>query len=60
MDNNTSIFYDLNEIAKILGTTKRTLMNYIKSGKIKCVKICGKWKMTKENLERYCRGEEQI
>lgn len=52
-----TVLYDVKETAAILGCTTRTVMNYIKSGKLKFVKIAGKWKITKENLEAYCNGE---
>ena len=54
------VMYDIKEMQTILNTTRQTIMNYIRSGKLHAVKICGKWKVSKENLERYCRGEEQI
>lgn len=52
-----TVLYDVKETAAILGCTTRTVMNYIKDGKLKFVKIAGKWKITKENLEAYCNGE---
>lgn len=64
MENNKSIInqkmYTLKELEQILGTTRVTLLNYVHSGKLKCVKICGKWKLSEENLERYLKGEEQV
>lgn len=49
--------YDLKEVESILKVSNKTLLNYIKSGKIKATKIGGKWTITKENLERYVKGE---
>ena len=64
MDNNniladrqfTVIMYDLKETANILGVTTRTVMSYIYSDKLKAQKIGGKWKVSKENLEKFCNG----
>lgn len=62
MDNLTTgktfdlVMYNVNEMAQILEVSRRTIMNYIKDGKLKCVKVGGKWKITKENLEAFCNG----
>ena len=37
--------YTLTEIEPILGVSHRTLLQYVKDGKIKVVKIGGKWKI---------------
>lgn len=52
----TVVMYDVKETAQILGVTTRTIMNYIKDGKIKAQKVGGKWKISKENLESFCNG----
>ena len=39
--------YSLAEIAPILGVTHRTLLTYIKDGRLKGVKIGGKWKVSR-------------
>lgn len=49
--------YSLQELAKLLEVSERTLHNYIKSGKIKGVKIGGKWKFTEESLKKFINGE---
>lgn len=51
------VLYDLPELSKLLSVSERTLRTYIHTGKLKATKIGGKWKVTKENLEAYCRGE---
>lgn len=62
MDNLTAdktfdiVMYNVKEIAQILEVTPRTVMRYIGDGKLKCVKVGGKWKITKENLEAFCNG----
>ena len=49
--------YDIKQVAALLKVTERTVMNYLKQGKIKAQKIGGKWKFTRENIERFIRGE---
>lgn len=49
--------YTLTELEPILGVTHRTLQSYIASGKLKGVKIGGKWKITEDNLRRFLNGE---
>ncbi len=49
--------YSLAEIAPILGVTHRTLLTYIKDGRLKGVKIGGKWKVSGENLRKFINGE---
>lgn len=49
--------YNLTEIEPILGVTHRTLLTYIKDGRLKSVKIGGKWKVSGENLRKFINGE---
>ena len=51
--------YTLTELEPILGVTHRTLLTYVKSGKLKAVKIGGKYKVSEENLKKFINGEEQ-
>lgn len=51
--------YTLTEVEPILGVSHRTLLDYVKTGKIKAVKIGGKWKVSEENLKAFINGEEQ-
>lgn len=48
--------YSLTEIEPILGVTHRTLLTYIKDGRLKGVKIGGKWKVSGENLRKFING----
>ena len=50
--------YTLSELQPILGVSNRTLHTYIKDGRLKAVKIGGKWKVTEENLKKFVNGEE--
>lgn len=49
--------YTLSELEPILGVTHRTLFNYIKDGKLKAVKIGGRWKVSQSNLDKFINGE---
>lgn len=51
--------YTLTELEPVLGVTHRTLLNYVKDGKLKAVKIGGKYKVSEENLKKFINGEEQ-
>ena len=49
--------YTLTELEPVLGVTHRTLLDYVKKGKLKAVKIGGKWKVSEDNLMRLVNGE---
>lgn len=49
--------YTLTELEPVLGVTHRTLQSYIKDGRLKGVKIGGKWKVSEEVLRKYINGE---
>lgn len=49
--------YTLTELEPVLGVTHRTLLNYVKDGKLKAVKIGGKYKVSEENLKKFINGE---
>lgn len=42
--------FTLTELEEVLGVTHRTLLSYVKDGKLKAVKIGGKWKVSEKNL----------
>ena len=50
--------YTLSELEDILGVTHRTLLEYVKKGKLKARKIGGKWRVTEQNLKLFINGEE--
>lgn len=50
--------YSLTEIEPILGVSHRTLLDYVKKGKLKCVKVGGKWKISEDNLKAFINGEQ--
>lgn len=45
--------YTLLEAQDILKVTRRTLYNYVKSGKLKAVKIGREWRVTQESLKEF-------
>lgn len=49
--------YTLKELEELLSTSYRTLLNYIKEGKLKAVKIGKSWRVTEENLKAFLNGE---
>lgn len=49
--------YNVKQVALLFGITERTVMNYLKNGRLKGAKIGGKWRFTKEEIERFARGE---
>lgn len=48
--------YDLDEVSKIIGVTRRTLYTWIKDGKLKTVQIGRKHKVSSEELTRITSG----
>jgi excisionase family DNA binding protein len=50
-------FYTLTEIEPVIGVTHRTLLNYVKDKRLKCVKVGGRWKISGQNLQRFLDGE---
>lgn len=50
--------YTLTELEPILGVTHRTLLSYVKSGRLKAVKPGGrgKWKVSEESLRAFVSG----
>lgn len=49
-------YYTSDEVAKLLGVTKRSIRNYIKEGKITGTKYGGRWNFTKEDIEDYIKN----
>ena len=50
--------YTLTDLEPILGVTHRTLQSYVATGRLKAVKIGGKWKVSEETLRKFVNGEE--
>lgn len=52
--------YTLEEIAELLHITRRTLYTYVKTGKLKAVKVGKYWRVTEKNLEVFlAKGTEE-
>jgi excisionase family DNA binding protein len=49
--------YTLTELEPILGLTHVTLLNYVNSGKLKAVKIGGKWRVSEQALKNLIKGK---
>ena len=49
--------YDIRMVAAMLKVTTRSVQNYIQSGKLKGRKIGGRWRFSKEDIERYINGD---
>ncbi len=47
--------YTLKEVEKVLRVSRRTIYRYIKSGKLKAVKVHGQWRVPAEEFERIKR-----
>lgn len=50
-------FYGIRDIAQGLKVTERTVYNYVRDGKLKAVKIGGKWQVAEDNLRKFLKGE---
>ena len=49
--------YTLTELETVLGVSHRTLLTYVKQGRLKAVKAGGKWKVTRDQLKAFIEGE---
>lgn len=52
MSQETKLIYSLDEVQSILQVTRRTLYTYIKSGKLKAVKIGKYWRVPSDALQQ--------
>lgn len=50
--------YTITELEQILGVCRRTLLSRVRSGKLPCKKINGKWRITEAALRKYVNGED--
>ena len=49
--------YTLTELEPILGLTHRTLLTYVKDGRLPAKKIGGKWKVSEKDLKNLVKGK---
>ncbi len=52
-------FYTLQEVAKLLQVSERSMYRYIKSGKLKAVKV-GYWRIDKKSLDVFIKRNSNI
>lgn len=45
--------YTINDLMDILKVTRRTLLKYIKDGKLKAFKLGNEWRITNRQLEEF-------
>lgn len=45
--------YKLKEVETALNTTRRTIYNWIKDGKLEAIKVGGNWRVTQEALDKF-------
>ena len=55
----TTKFYSPEEIANMLRTTRRTIYNYMKAGKLHTVKIGKYWHISQASLDEFLQGDKQ-
>ena len=48
--------YKVEEVMNIMHLTKRTVYSYLRSGKLKAVKIGKYWRISQENLEEFIKN----
>jgi excisionase family DNA binding protein len=49
-------FYELKELVPVLKVSYRTLLDYVNKGRLKAVKIGGRWRVSPENLNAFLEG----
>lgn len=50
--------FNIKQAAAILGLTPRTLLSYVKAGRLHGVKIGGRWRFNGDELRRLLRGDD--
>ena len=51
--------YSLKEVSEMLTVSTRTLIQYIRDGRIRAVKIGGRWTVSEENLRHFVNGDTE-
>lgn len=54
---NSIELYTLKEVSQVTGITEYTLARYIRTGRMKGIKIGRGWRVTGDNLRRFINGE---
>lgn len=55
---NKQEFYTVEDLVRILPLTETSIRDYIKTGRIKGVKIGNKYYIPKENIQKFLNGEK--
>jgi predicted site-specific integrase-resolvase len=53
MHNETENHYTLSDLIDILGVSRRTLLKYIKQGKLRAFKLGNQWRVTEAELNKF-------
>ncbi len=51
--------FTLKETAKILRVSERTILRYLKSGKLKASKL-GQWRISQDNIDKFLEKSSNI
>lgn len=57
---NKEIIYSVNDLMEILSVTRRTILLYIKQGKIKAFKMGNTWRITKKRFDEFVESNTNI
>lgn len=49
--------YTVKQVACLFDVTERTVANWVRVGRLKGVKIGGKWRFTRAEIERFASGK---
>lgn len=60
MDVMMAKLYSVKEAQNYLGVCDETIYRYIKSGKLKAVRVGGLWRISSEALEEFLKKGEQV
>lgn len=52
--------YTVNEVAANLRVTPRTIYNYIKTGKLRGIKIANKWRFSKKHMDDFLKRLSEV
>jgi excisionase family DNA binding protein len=53
MHEKTDNYYSVTDLIDILKVTRRTILNYIKKGKLRAFKLGNQWRVTEEELQKF-------
>jgi len=52
--------YTINEVAMNLRVTPRTIYTYIKTGKLRGIKIANKWRFSKKHIDDFLKQLSEV